>query len=127
MGLDYSRHSAQASGELKLAKLRQLQSGEINISKHSPPSTVLQVEADGDDPQIGYKALPQKSWCVPSPSACWATESFSKLCCTVAPHILMSHDPLQSIANMHHSTLLCLSWDLANAFIVHELYMLLHH
>ncbi|CAL5222302.1 g4644 [Coccomyxa viridis] len=52
----------QASGELKLAKLRQLQSGEIHLGKHSPSSTVVQVEADGDDPQIGYKALPQKSW-----------------------------------------------------------------
>lgn len=52
----------QASGDLKLAKLRQLQCGEVTLSKHSLASTIVQVEPDGEDPQIGYRALPQKSW-----------------------------------------------------------------
>ena len=55
---------AQTSGELKLAKLCKLQCGEIVPGKHSLLSTIVQVEPDAEDPQIGYRALPQKSWYV---------------------------------------------------------------
>ena len=52
----------QASGKLKLARLRKLQTGEWTPSKPSHTSAVIQIVLDGDDPQIGYKSLPQKSW-----------------------------------------------------------------
>ena len=53
----------QASGEQKLAVLHKLQKGELGLIRHSPASRVIQVEPDGNDPQIGYKDLPQKSLC----------------------------------------------------------------
>ena len=68
--LTKGRLSAQASGELKLARLQKLQGGDLTPSKHSLSSTILQVEPDGNDPQIGYKALPQKSWYKPFSPAC---------------------------------------------------------
>ena len=52
----------QARGELKLARLRKLQAGQWTPSKRSHTSAVIQIEPDGNDPQIGYKNLPQKSW-----------------------------------------------------------------
>ena len=50
------------SGELKLARLRKLQCGETSLGKHSLSSTIVWVEPDAEDPQIGYKARTQKSW-----------------------------------------------------------------
>ena len=60
----------QASGELKLATLRKLQAGQWTPSKPSHTSAVIQIEPDGDDPQIGYKNLPQKSWYADFIEAC---------------------------------------------------------
>ena len=70
----------QASGELKLAKLRKLQSGDINLSKHSRAEAIVQMEPDGDDPQIGYKALPQKSWYGSMLFCFHATQSSAEYC-----------------------------------------------
>lgn len=71
----------QVSGELKLARLRKLQQGkEALLCRASPASTVVQVEPEGDDPQIGYKTLPQMSWC--------ATAHLFTLQCTWASHCL---------------------------------------
>ena len=53
-------------GKQKLAVLHKLQKGELGLIRRSPASTAIQVEPDGDDPQIGYKDLPQKSLCAPA-------------------------------------------------------------
>ncbi len=71
---------AQASGELNLAKLRKLQSGNINLGKHSRADAIVQIEPDGDDPQIGYKALPQQSWYDIMLFCIYATQSSTKCC-----------------------------------------------
>ena len=67
----------QASGEHKLARLRKLQTGERTPGMPSQTSTVIQIEPDGDDPQIGYKSLPQKSWCAECIAACTCLSSNS--------------------------------------------------
>ena len=78
---------AQASGELKLAKLRKLQSGDISLSKHSRAGAVVQIEPDGDDPQIGYRALPQKSWYGTMPFCIYATQGSTENCPQVLPEM----------------------------------------
>ncbi len=57
------RLTLQADGEQKLLVLRKLQKGKLGLMKCNPSSTAIQVEPDGDNPQIGYKDLPQKSLC----------------------------------------------------------------
>jgi hypothetical protein len=53
----------QASGDLKLERLQLLEKGSWMPAKQAKLEATIQMEPDGDDPQIGFKTLPRTSWC----------------------------------------------------------------
>lgn len=59
---------AQASGDLKLERLQLLKDGKWIANKAAKVEAKVLVEPDGDDPQIGWRTLPQTSWCA---ERCW--------------------------------------------------------
>ena len=54
----------QASGEKKIRLLHKLANGKHSPDGLPPVYHAIRLEPDADDPAIGYKSMPAKSWWV---------------------------------------------------------------
>lgn len=69
----HSQSSVQVSGEKKMRLLGKLAKGKISPNRLPPMYHAIRLEPDANDPAIGYKSLPAKSWwdpstCLPGPA-----------------------------------------------------------